>query len=386
MNLGAMLDLGVNPDYLREELKKLDLSGYQLKVYRDQRKGIAGTRVEVVVVQHHHASHSHRNFQDIRRIVEGSTLSERVKEWSLEIFTKLAEAEAKVHGKSIDEVHFHEVGAVDSIVDVVGAAICREKLEVDKIVFSPIEVGGGFVECTHGRLPVPAPATAELLRGVPITSESISGELTTPTGAAIAVTFAEEFTAKKSFRILKVGYGVGKRDSKDLPNVLRVFLGEIEEKVSSWEEEQGTVVVETNIDDMSPEVYGYVMEKLFESGALDVYLTPVIMKKNRPATKVSVLCRDGDAEKITDILFRETTTLGVRKYQVERKLMDRKKVAVQTPYGEVEVKLGLLGNRVLKFKPEYEQCQKIARENGLSLDEVYEMVKEVYKCTYRMDF
>jgi hypothetical protein len=165
-----------------------------------------------------------------------------------------------------------------------------------------------------------------------------------------------------------------------------VFLGEIEEKVSSWEEEQGTVVVETNIDDMSPEVYGYVMEKLFESGALDVYLTPVIMKKNRPATKVSVLCRDGDAEKITDILFRETTTLGVRKYQVERKLMDRKKVAVQTPYGEVEVKLGLLGNRVLKFKPEYEQCQKIARENGLSLDEVYEMVKEVYKCTYRMDF
>lgn len=386
MNLGAMLDLGVDSDYLREELKKLNLSGYQLKVYQDQRKGITGTRVEVVVALDHHVSHSHRNLRDIRQIVEESALSEQVKEWSLEIFARLAEAEARVHGQSIDEMHFHEVGAVDSIVDVVGAAICREKLGIDKIVFSPIEVGGGFVECAHGRLPVPAPATAELLQGVPITSQSCSGELTTPTGAAIAVTFAEEFTTKKNFRVLKVGYGVGERDNEDIPNILRVFLGEIEENASLQEEGKKVVVVETNIDDMSPEAYEYVMEKLFEGGALDVYFTPVIMKKGRPATKISVLCWDEDTEKISEILFQETTTLGVRKYQVERRVMNRKKITVQTPYGNVEVKLGLLGDKLVKFKPEYEQCRRIARERKLSLSEVYEMVKEACKCTYRMGF
>ncbi len=389
MNLGAMVDLGISGEYLEEELKKLNLHGYQLKIYKANRRGITGTKVDVLLDEHHHRNqhhhhHDHRNLSDIRHLIEESGLNDRVKRWSMEIFMKVAEAEAKIHGKSIDEIHFHEVGAIDSIVDIVGAAICRDKLGVDKIICSPIEVGSGFVNCAHGRFPVPAPATAEILKNVPIKSGDIPCELTTPTGAAIAVTFAEEFTAKKDFKILKTAYGIGERDN-EIPNVLRVFMGEISGSCCQ-DEYQKAVLIETNIDDMNPEIYDYVIKRLLKNGAMDAYLIPVIMKKNRPATKISVLCREEDADKMANILFEETTTLGIRKYSVERKMMDRKVVTVETPYGQVDIKLGIYNGKVVKFKPEYDQCKKLAEENNLPLNKVYEIVKEVYRCISRTDF
>ncbi|MDI3547414.1 MAG: pyridinium-3,5-bisthiocarboxylic acid mononucleotide nickel chelatase [Halanaerobiales bacterium] len=389
MNLGAMVDLGVSGEYLKEELKKLNLHGYQLKIYKDSRKGITGTKVDVLLDEHHHHNqhhhyHDHRNLSNIKHIIEESSLNDRVKRWSMEIFMKVAEAEAKVHGKSINEIHFHEVGAIDSIVDIVGAAICRDKLDVDKIICSPIEVGNGFVNCAHGRFPVPAPATAEILKNVPIKSGDIPCELTTPTGAAIAVTFAEEFTAKKDFKILKTAYGIGERDN-EIPNVLRVFMGEIDEGCCR-DEYQKAVIIETNIDDMNPEIYDYIIKRLLKNGAMDAYLIPVIMKKNRPAVQISVLCREEDADKMANILFEETTTLGIREYSVERKIMDRKVVTVETPYGQVDIKLGVDNGKILKFKPEYDQCKKLAEENNLPLNKVYEIVKEAYKCISRTDF
>jgi len=386
MNLGAMVDLGVDGEYLKEELKKLNLPGYRLKIYEASRKEITGIRVDVLLDSHHdhHGHHGHRNLSNITQIIEKSGLNDRVKRLSLEIFMKVAKAEAKVHGKSIDDIHFHEVGALDSIVDIVGAAICRDKLVIGKILCSPIEVGGGFVDCAHGRLPVPAPATAEILTNVPIKSEGASCELTTPTGAAIAATFAEEFTVKKDFKILKTAYGIGERDNKT-PNVLRVFMGEINENFCR-DEYQKAVIIETNIDDMNPEIYEHVIDKLLKNGAMDAYLTPTIMKKNRPAIQITVVCREEDADKATDIIFEETTTLGIRRYSVERKIIDRKVVTVKTPYGQVEIKVGLYNGKTIKFKPEYDQCKKLANENHIPLNRVYEIVKEAYKCIYQTDF
>jgi hypothetical protein len=302
----------------------------------------------------------------------------------MKIFMKVAEAEAKVHGKDINEVHFHEVGAVDSIVDIVGAAICRDVLVVDRVLCSSIEVGSGFVNCAHGRLPVPAPATVEILKNIPIRSDGASCELTTPTGAAIAATFAEGFTDQKSFRLLETAYGIGERDN-EVPNVLRVFMGEMDD-CHRRDEYQRAVLVETNIDDMNPEIYEYVMDRLFKNGAMDAYLIPTIMKKSRPAVQLNVLCGEADVDTMETIIFEETTTLGVRKYNVERKLMDRKIVTVETSYGKVDVKIGVYKGRTLKFKPEYEQCRKLAEEHNISLNTIYESVEEAYRCIYRTDF
>ena len=373
MNLGAMIDLGVDAEYLKEELRKLDLGGYRLAIRRAERKGITGTKVDVLPDEPHDR-HGHRSLSDIRQIIEVSDLGDRVKWWSMEIFGEVAQAEAKVHGQEIDNIRFHEVGAVDSIVDIVGAAICRDTLAVDRILCSPIEVGSGFVDCAHGRLPVPAPATAEILKNVPIKSEGIPCELTTPTGAAIAVTFADEFTVNKDFRIVKTAYGVGERDN-EVPNVLRVFLGETDE------DPREAVVIETNIDDMSPELYEHVIDRLLGNGALDAYLIPTIMKKGRPAVQMSVLCAEEDVGRMADILFEETTTLGIREYRVARTMLDRKLVTVETPYGRVNVKLGIYKGTVLKFKPEYEQCKRLAAEHHVPLNRVYKVVREAYERT-----
>jgi len=382
MHLGAMVDLGVDTGYLKEELGKLNLDGYHLSIRRAERKGITGTKVDVIV-DSHDDHHPHRTLSDIQEIIEKSALSDRSKKWSMEIFLALAQAEAKIHGKGIDEIHFHEVGAVDSIVDIVGAAICMDTLDVDRVLCSPIEVGSGFVDCAHGRLPVPAPATAEILHNVPIMSEGASCELTTPTGAAIAATFANIYTVKKNFRILKTGYGVGERDT-DVPNVLRVFLGETDDEYYG-ENKQDTIIIETNIDDMNPEVYEHVIERLLTNGAKDAYLTPIIMKKSRPAVQMSVLCREKDADRMTDIIFEETTTLGIRKYRVERTMLDRQVVTVETTYGPVDVKVGMYRGTVLKFKPEYDQCTRLATEHEIPLTRVYEMVREAYDRTNRAD-
>lgn len=386
MNLGAMIDLGVKEEDLRRELEKLHLHNeFALEVKIDQRKGITGTKATVKLLHdyHHHHSHHHhqqhhhhRNLHDIEKIINNSDLSDKVKELSLKMFVEVAKAEGKIHGKPISEVHFHEVGAVDSIVDIVGAAICYDMLQVDKVIFSPITVGSGFVDCAHGRFPVPAPATAELLRDIPIVSGEIQKQMTTPTGAVIAKVLGEEYTSEKNFTITKIGYGIGHRDHV-IPNVLRVFLGEATDL--SCEKAK---VIECNIDDMNPELYQYVMEKLLENGAMDVYLTPITMKKSRPAMKFSVLCSPEKLQTLTNILFEETTTLGIRSYDVDKMMMDRKILTVDTPYGPVRIKLAILQGNLLKWKPEYEDCKKIAERNNLPLREVYDLVGKLYLHQY----
>ncbi|NOW88197.1 nickel pincer cofactor biosynthesis protein LarC [Clostridium beijerinckii] len=317
--------------------------------------------------------HHHRNLKDIENIINSSDLSEKVKNLSLNMFMRVAEAEAKVHGKTLYEVHFHEVGAIDSIVDIVGAAICLDYLKVDKIMASHVQVGGGFVKCAHGLMPVPAPATVEILKGIPINVGVVQFETTTPTGAAILAENVQEFTSKIDFSIKKIGYGIGHRDL-DIPNVLRVYLGED----NSLEKIEEQYILETNIDDMNPEFYGYIEEKLFDAGALDVFKTPIFMKKGRPGIKLSVLIGEKIEKDILDIVFEETTSIGVRKYKVEKIMLNREFSKVETQYGEVTIKKSYYKGNLVKYKPEYEECKKIAKENNITMEKVY---REVYKQT-----
>jgi len=317
--------------------------------------------------------HHHRNLKDIENIINSSDLSEKVKNLSLNMFMRVAEAEAKVHGKTLYEVHFHEVGAIDSIVDIVGAAICLDYLKVDKIMASHVHVGGGFVKCAHGLMPVPAPATVEILKGIPINVGVVQFETTTPTGAAILAENVQEFTSKIDFSIKKIGYGIGHRDL-DIPNVLRVYLGED----NSLEKIEEQYILETNIDDMNPEFYGYIEEKLFDAGALDVFKTPIFMKKGRPGIKLSVLISEKIEKDILDIVFEETTSIGVRKYKVEKIMLNREFSKVETQYGEVTIKKSYYKGDLVKYKPEYEECKKIAKENNITMEKVY---REVYKQT-----
>lgn len=426
MFLGAMLDIGVQEDYLRHQLNKLKLSGYELEVFTDQRKGITGTRVNVRLLgeddvhdhshhcedhehhhdsnhhshnhhdsDHHHHSHdhnhhqghqhhvhheAHRNLHDITKIIQDSDLSEAIKRISINMFTQVAKAEAKIHGKTIENVHFHEVGAVDSIVDIVGAAICIDALQVDKILFSSIAVGGGFVNCAHGKFPVPAPATVEILKGIRISSGEVEKELTTPTGAAIVKVLADEITNHKEFTIKKIGYGIGKRDNP-VPNVLRVFLGEIDASpnLQLSKSEHTDIIIECNIDDCNPEIYPFVMEKLLEAGAMDVWITPIVMKKGRSAINLNVLCNQKKSEEMIQIIFEETTTIGVRTYGVTKVMMDRKTITLQTPYGAVSFKSILRDGKEIKCKPEFEDCKKIAIDHNMPLTKVYDTVKEIYR-------
>ncbi|NRT75184.1 nickel pincer cofactor biosynthesis protein LarC [Clostridium beijerinckii] len=317
--------------------------------------------------------HHHRNLKDIENIINSSDLGEKVKNLSLNMFMRVAEAEAKVHGKTLYEVHFHEVGAIDSIVDIVGAAICLDYLKVDKVMASHVQVGGGFVKCAHGLMPVPAPATVEILKGIPINVGVVQFETTTPTGAAILAENVQEFTSKIDFAIKKIGYGIGHRDL-DIPNVLRVYLGED----NSLEKIEEQYILETNIDDMNPEFYGYIEEKLFDAGALDVFKTPIFMKKGRPGIKLSVLISEKIEKDILDIVFEETTSIGVRKYKVEKIMLNREFSKVETQYGEVTIKKSYYKGNLVKYKPEYEECKKIAKENNITMEKVY---REVYKQT-----
>ena len=399
MHLGALLDLGVPEQHLREELGRLGLGGFDIDVRRDSRKAITGTRVEVLLtdvghgrVSHVHDSHvhgsphaHHRNLRDIKGIVSSSELSEAVKSRSLAMFRRLAEAEAKIHGSTVDEIHFHEVGAVDSIVDIVGAAVCLEYLSVDRILASPVELGGGFVHCAHGTLPVPAPATAELLRGIPVKTGAVPHEMTTPTGAVILAVNVHEFTPNMGLTVERVGYGIGGRDT-DIPNVLRVFLGESDNDAGAVCGERGrvapmqdvdrvdAVLLECNIDDMNPEIYEYLMDKLLEDGASDVFFTPITMKKSRPAVKISVLCGpEGEGDALETLLLN-TPTLGVRSTRVSKTTLRRDFSTVDTPFGEVRVKNAHYGGRLIKSKPEYEDCRRLAEQAGVPLREVYDSI------------
>lgn len=388
MNLGALIDLGVDPGYLEKELLKLPVQGYELVVKRDMRKGISGTRVEVVLhddhehtAHHHghnhdhhhgHVRHAHNAYSEIRHMIIHSGLNDHVKALSLAIFLKVAEAEAKIHNKPVNDIHFHEVGAVDSIVDIVGAAICIDFLSPDSILCSTVEVGGGMVQCAHGLYPVPAPATTEILQHMPVRKGTVDYEATTPTGAAILAACAEKFTDRVEFTIQKTGYGIGMKDSA-IPNVLRVMLGETaaaDEITSS-----SAFIIECNIDDMNPEFYDYTIDALFSAGAKDVFITPIIMKKSRPAVKLSVLCTPEVENTINEVLFRETSTLGVRKYAVDKTMLERRIEKISTQYGDIQLKSAFYQGVCIKSKPEYDDCANIARSAGIPVSQVYREVE-----------
>ncbi|MBN2179999.1 MAG: nickel pincer cofactor biosynthesis protein LarC [Deltaproteobacteria bacterium] len=371
MNLGAMLDLGVDKDYLLEGLERLGIGGYELSVTKDERKGITGTKVDVIVKNE---KSGHRNLRDIEAIIRGSGLSDRVKETSLDIFMQVARAEAKVHGKDLYDIHFHEVGATDSIIDIAGAALCLEFLNADRVMASPVEVGSGFVTCEHGTFPVPAPATVEILKGIPIKSGIVPFETTTPTGAAILASTVNEFTERIRFRLLEVGYGIGGRDT-EIPNVLRVLLGETDEATEDDCDREEAVIIESNIDDMNPEMFDFFIDALLKAGAHDVFLTPVIMKKSRPATTLSVLCSNEDENAIQELLLTQTSTFGTRKYVVGKTMLKRDFSEVTTKYGTVRVKNAYFRGKKMKSKPEYEDCRKLADQHGVSILEIYESIK-----------
>lgn len=371
MNLAAMIDLGVDADYLRDELKKLPVTGFTLHVTNDKRHGISGTKV--VVELDREEQHDHRNLSDIESIIDKSSLKGLVKKISKEIFRRLAEAEATVHNRSIEEIHFHEVGALDAMVDIVGAAICYERLKPDRVVASTVELGGGFARCAHGNLPVPAPATVEILKGIPVRKGSADFETTTPTGAAILATLAEDFNDRASITIDRTGYGIGHKKSDELPNVLRVFLGEVAENEGLSEE----VMHECNIDDMNPEWYDHLMDELFKAGAKEVYFTPVMMKKNRPAVKISVLTSSSLSGTIRSLIYKNTTTLGIRSYSVAKDALERKFIPLETQWGKVTIKASYSRGNLLNAKPEYEDCRRIAHEYGLSLQEVCKTIERI---------
>jgi uncharacterized protein (TIGR00299 family) protein len=369
MVLGALIDIGLPKSILYEEVSKLGLGAFDLEVGRDERMKIYGTHVRVRAQGNGAPQRSHR---EIKRMIEQSPLDLPVKERSLDIFHRLATAEARIHDQEVDEVHFHEIGALDSIVDVVGAAVGMNHLGIERVFASRIPVGSGFVHGQHGRLPVPAPATLEILKGIPVYSCSLKEEMVTPTGAAILASFSAGFGEIPPMRIERVGYGVGDRAFAEIPNVLRIILGEDE---GTWEGDR-VWVVETDIDDMSPEIHGYLMERLPEVGALDVTFTPVQMKKNRPGTTIKVLAHQAEVDSIIDTLFRESTSIGVRLYPVRRAKLGRRLEEVETEYGTVRVKVSADGRgRIVNVMPEFEDCKRIAKERGIPLKEVYRAIQ-----------
>lgn len=365
MNLGAMIDLGVDKTYLISELNKLNLAGWELIVQKDQRHGITGTKVTVKQTRHEHA---HRHLSDIEKIVNDSSLDIKTKELSLEIFMKIATAEALVHGTSIDHVHFHEVGAVDSIIDIVGAAICFNSLNIEGVHVSTVELGSGFVMCDHGKLPVPAPATAEIIKGIPVKKGGVDFEATTPTGAAILAALGTNFSSDYPIKIEKTAYGVGQKEHPDVPNLLRVFLGET---ISESESGHDALLLQCNIDDMNPEFFEYISERLFKAGASDVFLSNIIMKKSRPGIVINIICEKELAETVKTIIFTESTSLGVRTFPFRKDTLVRKFETLNTIYGEVPVKRSYYKGEEVSCKPEYDECKRIATEKGIPVKEVY---------------
>ena len=368
MNLGAMIDLGIDKDYLIGELNKLNLKGWELLVQKDQRHGIHGTKVTVRQTRHEHA---HRHLSDIKKIIYDSALDEKTKELSLKIFMKIAEAEAAVHGISIEKVHFHEVGAVDSIVDIVGAAICFNALNADAVHVSSVELGGGFVKCDHGRLPVPAPATAEIIKGLPVKKGGLDFEATTPTGAAILSALVTHFGNDIVIKTETTGYGVGQKEHPDVPNLLRVSIGELE---AVSDPGHNALQIECNIDDMNPEFFDHISDKLFSAGASDVFLSNIIMKKGRPGIVLKVICENETAEQVKNIIFTESTSLGIRTFPFRKDTLSRKFETVSTAFGDVKIKRSFHMGKEVSAKPEYDDCKRIASEKGIPVKEVYNKI------------
>ncbi len=413
MFVAALIDLGVDAHRLERELKKLKLGGYHLHVGRGEKSGIAGTKFDVHLAgdhdhehdhphdhdrahehsheEHNHGHHHHedqRTFADIKRLISRSRLSAWVKQKSVAVFQHIAEAEGKIHGKPADQVHFHEVGAVDSIVDIVGGCLALELLGKPRVLAAPVVEGTGWIRCAHGRFPVPTPATLAILgdRGIGVTQCEEPHELVTPTGAALLAEFAESFGPMTGLVAERIGFGLGTRNNKTRPNVLRAVLGksargtsnsqqstvniqELGARTHDWETDR-VAVLETNLDDISGEALGQFFETAFVAGALDVFHTPIQMKKSRPGVLLTVLCAEADADKFSEMILRETTAFGVRRTVAERRKLRREFVTVKTPHGLVSVKLGKLNGQVVQLKPEFESCRKLAAKAGVSFRQV----------------
>src|SRR6185312_3753208 len=419
MFLGALIDAGVAPEIFERAVEALDV-GAKLEISRVNRSGIIATKVDVIVDgerdlprtsqagmsdahehthehahdhehshdhahNHHHESvHKHtdhhhgRGLVEIRNIIGKAAISESAKQTAIAIFEKLGAAEAKIHNIPIEQIHFHEVGAVDALVDITCAAVGAEALGVDEIICSPLNVGGGTVSCAHGNFPVPAPATVELLKGVPVFSSGLQAELVTPTGTAIARTLATRFASFPEMKIEKAGYGAGTRDFPGHANVLRITIGEADSNLAANSVQETISVLEANLDDLNPQVFGYVMDRLLEAGALDVFGMPVQMKKNRPGTLLSVLAKPEDSDKLAQIIFAETTTLGVRRRQENRHVLARKWQTVSTRFGDVRIKIASLNGTVSSYAPEYEDCRRIAAEHRVPLKLVMQEAVQGY--------
>ena len=354
MILGAMVAAGVDPGALTEQLSLLGVKGFEIDFVTVNRSGISATHARIHTAREHH----HRHLGDILKIINESPLSDPVKTRAGAIFSRLAKAEAHVHNEPVEHVHFHEVGALDAIVDVVGAAISFELLGIERFTCSALHLGSGTVDMEHGRFPVPPPAVVELLKGAPVYSTDIRGELVTPTGAAIIATVCTEFGALPKMKLTQSGYGAGTREYDKFPNALRVLIGDEETESAAAER---LIVIETNVDDLSPQIFGHVMERALEMGALDCYFTPIQMKKNRPGVLLSILCRETDQEQLSEMIFAETTTLGLRSYAVQRRALERTIERVETRYGSIDVKVARLNGHILTAMPEYEQCRQAAR-------------------------
>jgi pyridinium-3,5-bisthiocarboxylic acid mononucleotide nickel chelatase len=368
MTLGAFISAGISIDELISELQKLNLDGFELSAQHVTRNGIAAVKVDVIISNQ---PHYHRHLKDIEALIDKCDLSPNVKTHAKKIFLEVAIAESKVHNINIEEVHFHEVGAIDSIVDIVGTSICLEKLGIQAVYSSPIKVGNsGVVKAQHGMLPVPTPATMEILKDYPIVLTDVPFELTTPTGAAIIKALSQGVLTMERVQISKIGYGAGSRKIEQLPNFLRILIGEITPEYCADE----IVGLETNIDDMNPEIFPYVIEKLLAAGANDAYLIPIVMKKGRSGVLLSVLVERTKIEKILEIIFRETTTIGVRIRPIERKKLSRTQKQMQTSFGNVMVKVILMEGKE-KLRVEFEECKRIALEKNVPLIEVYRILE-----------
>ena len=371
MTLGAFIDIGVPLNWLKDSLEKLPLKDFDLSVESISRSGIKAQSVHVLTKD----TSTSRHYSEIKALVQNSPLSQNVKEKSLEIFERLAIAESEIHGQPKEKVHFHELGGIDAIVDIVGTALCLEYLGIEKVVSSRIPLGNGFVSCQHGTLPVPAPATLSILKGIPVYGTEIPYELVTPTGAAIIASIADSFEEIPDIIVEKTGYGAGKRDLKTIPNLLRIIIGTPANHISDYQKDRISVV-ETCIDDMNPEFFGFLMDRLFEEEALDVYLIPVFMKKNRPGTMIQVLCMENRKKSIINRILSETTSLGVRYYDVQRFKLVRENITIKTTYGDVRIKRIKNPSGSIQLVPEYEICKKIAMEKGVPLKTVYDTISK----------
>jgi pyridinium-3,5-bisthiocarboxylic acid mononucleotide nickel chelatase len=373
MTLGALVDAGVNIDALGAVIGSLGLPDCRLVAEEVKRQGFRATKVNVL----YPPEHEHRHLRQILALLDAGRLTERQKETSRKIFTRLAEAEAKVHGLPIDKIHFHEVGAADAIADVVGAAVGFDLLGVERITASPVPTGWGSITMAHGQCAIPAPATAELLQNIPLAESDIQGELTTPTGAAILSVLAQEFGPIPPMIPQRIGCGAGSNDWPKRPNILRIILGD-SLAAADYAPSDQICQLETNLDDASGELIGYSIERLWDAGALDVYTTAISMKKNRPGVLLSVLCRPSEADRLEKIIFQETSTLGVRRSSVDRHILARKSHAVDTVWGPIEGKIGWLRGDVPRFTPEFDACRRIALKHNLPLADVYKAAQKAF--------